>query len=283
MFTNPDDAIAVLESMTRLGHNKTDLVDPKLAGVDEAALRQLVKCGYVKSTYLADRFRTPSALNPDLDADIVGPAGIFTQAEYNADNEFRKAAAVMKMVINGYAGAGTVTMGGYDYHGQGRNTGETRNFRAGRCIGACLEYARRRNKPLMIYIFSDGSLSANGVVNMTVDGRGKLDWASDNQSTAASLVLVHRPQGRVAFRDPNRMQIGSMSAGAASGHHVQPRRQCGQPARGDRAAQLHGVAQRTGHVRSASFFPRHGLGGSPARDALTIFAPVCNGTITNPV
>ena len=49
----------------------------------------------------------------------------------------------MKMVINGYAGAGTVTMGGYDYHGQGRNTGETRNFRAGRCIGACLEYAAR--------------------------------------------------------------------------------------------------------------------------------------------
>ena len=107
------------------------------------ALRELVKCGYVKSTYLADRFRSPAALNPDLDADIVGPPpGIFTQAEYDADGEFRKTAAVMKMVINGYAGAGTVTMGGYDYHGQGRNTGETRNFRAGRCIGACLEYAR---------------------------------------------------------------------------------------------------------------------------------------------
>ena len=88
------------------------------------------------------------------------PTGIFTQAEYDADNEFRKTAAVMKMVINGYAGAGTVTMGGYDYHGQGRNTGETRNFRAGRCIGACLEYAARMSKPLMIYVFSDGSLSA---------------------------------------------------------------------------------------------------------------------------
>ncbi len=54
----------------------------------------------------------------------------------------------------------------------------------------------------MIYVFSDGALSANGVVNNTVDGRGKLDWASDNQSTAASIVLVHRPAGRVAFRDP---------------------------------------------------------------------------------
>ena len=89
-------------------------------------------------------------------------------------------------------------MGGYDYHGQGRNTGETRNFRAGRCIGACLEYAARMNKPLMIYVFSDGSLSANGMVNNTVEGRGKLDWASDNQSTAAPFVLVYRPGNRPA-------------------------------------------------------------------------------------
>ena len=99
----------------------------------------------------------------------------------------------MKMVISGFAGAGTVTMGGYDYHGQGRNTGETRNFRAGRCIGACLEYAARKGKPLMIYVFSDGSLSANGVINNTALGRGKLDWASDNQSTASPFVLVYNP------------------------------------------------------------------------------------------
>jgi hypothetical protein len=108
----------------------------------------------------------------------------------------------MKMVVNGLAGAGTVTMGGYDYHGQGRNTGETRNFRAGRCIGACLEYAARMGKPLMIYVFSDGSLSANGVVNMTAEGRGKFDWASDNQSTASPFVLVYNPTGvrRCAIR-----------------------------------------------------------------------------------
>ena len=150
LFTNQDDAIAVLESMTRLSHAKADLAQTKLAAQQEADVRKLVRCGYVKSTYLADRFRTPSALNPNLDPHIVAQASqpggitpIFTAAEYNADGEFRKAAAIMKMVINGYAGAGTVTMGGYDYHGQGRNTGETRNFRAGRCIGACLEYAAR--------------------------------------------------------------------------------------------------------------------------------------------
>jgi hypothetical protein len=32
-----------------------------------------------------------------------------------------------------------------------------------------------------------------------------------------------------------------------------------------------------------AFFPSHGLGGTALRDSLTIFAPVCNGTISNPV
>jgi hypothetical protein len=281
LFSNSDDAIAVLESMTRLGHRKTDAVDPKIA--QAAALREMVKCGYVKSTYLADRFRTPSALNPDLDPDIVGTGGIFTQAEYNADNEFRKTAAVMKMVINGYAGAGTITMGGYDYHGQGRNTGETRNFRAGRCIGACLEYARRMNKPLMIYVFSDGALSANGVVNMSAEGRGKLDWASDNQSTAASIMLVHRPQGRVAFRDDNRRQIGSMSAGGSVVTTSTPVANAVNLLVEAVLLNYMALHGEEGNFDQPAFFQRHGLGGIAARDALTMFAPVCNGTINNPV
>ena len=50
----------------------------------------------------------------------------------------------------------------------------------------------------------DGSLSANGVVNNTALGRGKLDWASDNQSTAASLVLVHRPGAEMEVVDPTK-------------------------------------------------------------------------------
>ena len=126
----------------------------------------------------------------------MGPTGIFTQAEFDNDDEFRKTAAVMKLVINGYAGAGTITMGGYDYHGQGRATGELRDLRAGRCMGACLEYAARRGVPLMLYVFSDGSLSADGVVDNSADGRGKFDWSSDNQQTAASFFLVYNPGGR---------------------------------------------------------------------------------------
>jgi hypothetical protein len=287
LFADQNDAIAVLESMTRLSHAKTDLAQTRLAAQAEADVRKLVRCGYLKSTYLADRFRSPSQLNPDLDPQIVAqaaqPAGvtpIFTAAEYSGDNEFRKTAAVMKMVINGYAGAGTITMGGYDYHGQGRDTAETRNFRAGRCIGACLEYAARMQKPLMIYVFSDGSLSANMVVNNTVAGRGKFDWASDNQSTAGSLVLVFNPTRKPALRDPAKLQLGAFSAGGDAQVNYPF---ANAPNLLVETLLLNYMALHTEDANFATLFPSHGLGGTAMRDGLTMLAPICNGTVSNPV
>jgi hypothetical protein len=121
----------------------------------------------------------------------------------------------MKLVIDGHAGAGTVTMGGYDYHGGRRARGEGRDLRAGRCIGAALDYARRKEQQLMIYVFSDGSLSSNGMIdNQAGDGlvgraseqpggRGKGEWVSDNQQTACTWFLVYNPPsmgGRARLR-----------------------------------------------------------------------------------
>jgi hypothetical protein len=104
----------------------------------------------------------------------------------------------MKMVINGYAGAGTIEMGGFDYHDSTRATGETRDFMAGQCIGACLEYAARVGVPLMIYVFSDGSLVSSGMPDNSVAGRGKGAWMADNTATAASLMLVYDPKAKPA-------------------------------------------------------------------------------------
>ena len=288
LFANTDDAVAVLESMTRLGHVKVGLSGTKLdgglsVGPDDVALKELVRCGYIKSTYLADQFRDKAALNPDEDPFIVGQAtSIFTQAEYNADNEFRKTAAVMKMVISGFAGAGTITMGGYDYHGQGRNTAETRNFRAGRCIGACLEYAARKGVPLMIYVFSDGSLSANGVINNTALGRGKLDFASDNQSTASPFVLVYNPARRPVFRDVTRKQIGSFSAGGDVQVNSSPAGNAVNLLVETVLLNYMALHSEEGNFDQPAFFPRHGLGSSTVRDQLTMFEPICTNIISNP-
>ena len=89
-----------------------------------------------------------------------------------------------------YAAAGTITMGGFDYHTGDRTTGEARDFRAGQCMGACLEYAHRMQVPLMLYVFSDGAVSSNGGV-LSAGGAAKINWDSDNQSTGAAFFLVY--------------------------------------------------------------------------------------------
>ncbi|MFO7286604.1 MAG: general secretion pathway protein GspF [Gammaproteobacteria bacterium] len=196
----PEDATAVLESIYRLSRDKLDRVSTGISG--DAVIKDLVKCGYLKAADIADRFGK-EVLDPGQDPLIVGPGGIFSAEEFFANNtdgaEFRKTASVMKLVIKGYAGAGCITMGGYDYHGGARQEGEIKDFRAGRCMGACLEYAHRIGVPLMLYVFSDGSLSSNGVIDDSVNGRGKGEWTSDNQDTAASFFLVYNPGGRPAL------------------------------------------------------------------------------------
>ncbi len=209
ILNDPADVTAVMESVVRLSDNKLVNVNTQLA--NDGEVKDLVRCGYLKAADLAERFAGVN-IDPSADGEIVdgvdpnvGRAGIFTQNEFDGDSEFRKTASVMKMVIDGYAGAGTITMGGYDYHTGDRETGERRDLRAGRCMGACLEYAARRGVPLMMYVFSDGSVASNGTLDNSVDGGGKGVWTGDNSSTACSFILVYNPNGPVT---PLRQQIG---------------------------------------------------------------------------
>ena len=208
----PSDAVSVLESMYRISSMKMANVNTQLS--TDAAAKLGARCNYVKASSLAEQFPNASVLDPDVDPVIVDQgssrgSGIFGQAEYQGSSDFQKTAAVMKLVVNGFAGAGTIELGGFDYHGQGRATGELRNFNAGVCIGACLEYAARVGKPLMIYVFTDGGINANSTVDTTTDGRGKFMWQGDNGDVTAPFFLIYNPKGRT----PAIMnQIGSMTS-----------------------------------------------------------------------
>jgi len=270
LFTDPADAVSVMESMAVLTHRKHGVVSTGLP--TDADLKQFNKCGYVKSAYLAERFNNPASLNPGIDPRIVGPTGIFTQAEYDGDAEFRKTAAVMKMVIDGNAGAGTIQMGGFDYHTGDRSTGEMRDIRAGQCMGACLEYAARVGRPLMLYVFSDGSLSSNGMIDNSMGGRGKGVWTGDNQATAASFFMVYNPTGRPVLTAPTMNQIGAYSGDGSVVTSSHP---------GANAVNLlveevilNYLALHGQQGQFTTLFPTQGLGGTAQRDALTAFGQI---------
>ncbi len=285
-----DDATAVMESIYRLSDAKVNNVNTQVAA--DAAIKQAVRCGYLKAADIADRFGgTP--IDPGQDPNIVADdgTGIFTSAEFNAGgrdgSEFRKTASVMKLVLNGFAGAGTVEMGGYDYHGGARAEGEVKDFRAGRCMGACLEYAARLGKPLMMYVFSDGSLSSNGAIDNSVEGRGKGEWVSDNSSTAAAFFLVYNPTRRPTLmggtldEQMRHQQIGAMDAGGSVMRAATPMANNVNLLVNSVILNYMALHGETAAFDSLYGPGWHGLGSG--LDTFTAFTPIVNGIISSPV
>lgn len=280
LLDNPDDIVSVLESMKRITDFKLDLVNTRISNpsTEDKRLKDRLSCEYLRSADTLEKFSSPDALNPAIDPDIVGAAGIFDQGEFDGDREFQKAASVMKLVIDGIAGAGTVEMGGYDYHTGDRRTGEARDFRAGQCIGACLDYARRSNTPVMIYVFSDGSVASDGSIEV-INGVDKGVWSGDNSSTAASFFLVYDPAGAPQLMDTSgdsarHQQLGWMRPDASV-------ETASTPAANNvnlnvetvilNYMALHGEQ----HLFAENtFFPGQGLGTPGTRDRFVAFQPL---------
>jgi hypothetical protein len=243
-------------------------------------------CNYTKAAYTVDTYSNPGSVDASQDPKVVGPSGIFSAAEFQSNSDYQKTAAVMKLVIDGNAAAGTIEMGGFDYHTGDRSTGESRDVNLGNCIGACLEYAARVGKPVMIYVFSDGSVASDGMIDNSMGGRGKGVWTADNQNTAASYFLVYSPAGKPVPAQSNpelSLQIGSFNpdggintTGSPAGNNVLNLVQM---------VVLNYMALHGANAISAfpTLYPapnlNNTLGTGTALEPLIAFNPIVNGTV----
>ena len=138
----------------------------------------------------------------------------------------------------------------------------------------------------MMYVFSDGSLSSNGVIDNSVDGRGKGEWVSDNSSTAAAFFMVFNPPGSAILRtSPGKtaaqhQQLGYMDSGASVQRAATP--MANNVNLLVNAVILNYMAL---HGEEGDFemkFPNHSLGSVAMRDSLTAFEQIVSGTIPLP-
>ncbi|MCG8588739.1 MAG: general secretion pathway protein GspF [Proteobacteria bacterium] len=274
---SPDDAETVMDAV----HN---ISATKLAKVNEQQMvKDMIECAYVQSADLVANFGNPNALDPRLDDlingnDAVFNTPIFTPAEIDSQSKFRKTASVMKLVSNGFAGAGTVEMGGYDYHNGTRATGEVRDEEAGECMGAAIEYAHRTGTQLMMYVFSDGSLDSDGQLDNQAAARGKLSWRGDNSTTAAAFILVYDPGAtdRPLLTSPTQQQIGYFrsSGSVETDAQLATRLSNNVPVLAESIV-LNYLALNNEVGMLDSVLPGHGLGTTPAElDELIAFAPL---------
>jgi hypothetical protein len=240
----------------------------------DAALKNQVRCSYVQASNTANIFAAgPAGLDPTKDPLIVGgTTPIFTATDFQ-NQDVQMTASVMKLVIDGYAGAGTIALGGYDYHDGTRASGETRNFNAGQMIGAVLEYAARRGTPVMIQIMSDGSLTSNSMVDTSAAGRDKLAWQGDNSSVAATLFLVYSPAGRPVLRNGVAgQQIGYFSSDGSVVTTSSPAANSVNQI--PELIMLNYMGLAGTDANFPALFPMQGLGPPSALAAMTVFEPI---------
>jgi hypothetical protein len=263
---NQQEAAAVARAAEQIGELKLGKLE------EDPAVEQLLRCGYVQTTDLISRFGDPAILDPRNDPEIVGLAtSIFTAADLG-QSRFMKTAAVMKLVVDAYAGAGTIEVGGYDYHDGTRATGEQRDFLAGQMMGAMLEFAARKNKPLALYVISDGSLDSDGTLDNSAAGRGKGNWRGDNSSTAATVLLVFSPTARPTLARATAHQIGYYRPGGSV--ETAATRISNNVTLLCESIVLNYLALHNQTGRFDQVLPGHGLGGAMERDALIAFQPI---------
>jgi hypothetical protein len=198
-------------------------------------VKELVRCGYLKSEENVAKVSS-NALNPETDAEVVALRAITTVVDFpvvagsrpiarnfqnfNAGNDER-VISIAKLVLDGYAGSGSVVLGGYDYHGNPRATQELKDFEAGRSVGLALELAHLKQKNLALYVYTDGSVSCGnaGQVENTPGAGNKPAFTSDNGARSSAVMFVHRAgnAGRPELVEAQRRQLGFHDVGGAVG------------------------------------------------------------------
>jgi hypothetical protein len=120
------------------------------------------------------------------------------------------------------------------------------------------------------------------MIDTSPNGRGKFGWQGDNQSVAASIILVFNPTGRptVLTTDPAGglgKQIGYYRADGSIETASHP---------GANAVNLlvetvilNYMALHGEQGNFPTLFPSNGLGSSTLRDSITAFAPIVSGPI----
>ena len=113
----------------------------------------------------------------------------------------------------------------------------------------------------MVYVFSDGSVASDGVLDNSTNGRGKGIWKGDNSSTASVLILVYKPgnSGRPTVLS-GKQQIGFFSAAGAV--DVTANAIANNVNSLAHAIVLNFMALHGTQGQFASLFPDHGLGNN---------------------
>lgn len=160
-------------------------------------VKNLIECGYLKAENLMSK-NQKQLIDPDLNAGTATVDDVFANpASLTAPGnplrvdvntaEVELTRTIVHLLLDGFAGAGTVQLGGYDYHGLSRSFTDARDRHVGRLIGQAIGAAKIRGKSIAIYVYSDGAVASIGA---NPNGM-KTDFVADSGGFSASFMMVY--------------------------------------------------------------------------------------------
>lgn len=200
---SPTQIDAILNTASNMSNGKLGMIDRRSL---PDKIKDLIACGFSQTPDQIKRF---SLQNVEPNQDAVATA-VFNQVT-NAGIRARSL-PIAKLVIDGYIGAGTIVLGGYDYHDGTRASGDARDFELGQLIGAIMELAARKQKDVVVYVLTDGGVAASATTDNSVGGGGKYIWTGDSGQRSATFMMVYKKDGRPDLRQTNKRQIGYFKA-----------------------------------------------------------------------
>ncbi|MNK85085.1 hypothetical protein D3C87_1049540 [compost metagenome] len=191
-------------SLAKLMSNLNSSQTRKLASVNGGAgVQNVLDCAGIKNVDIVEK--GTSIVDPRQNANYSTVWGI--NANTNANNRELIFGSMIYNSLTAQAGVSSIELGGYDYHDNSRTTGDAKDLDAGVVVGRILQSASVLNRPVFIYIVSDGSV-------FSADSQDRAaGWQGDRGSNGVAYVLYFNPNGRPATSD---FQIGHFNNNQAA-------------------------------------------------------------------
>jgi hypothetical protein len=176
----------------------------KLASIQGAdGIKKVLDCAGIKNVDVVSK--GVSLVDPRQNAAFSTVWGV--NAETDVANRELVFGAMIYNSLLGQAGSSNLELGGYDYHDTTRTTGDTKDQEAGITVGRILESAAVMQKPVFIYVVSDGSVSSP-------DSQSRdAGWVGDRGSNGVAYMLYYDPKARPETSD---YQIGQFNDNQAA-------------------------------------------------------------------
>ena len=195
--------------------------------------QEMIKCGYLN----AEQILMPKDITLNASQDPAVTSVVNLQLN-------PAAAEIAYLVLKGHAGAGTITLSGYDYHNSTATTSDQRDYQAGQTIAMILAMAAALNRKLMLHVYTDGGLSVGGRQQAVTGGGTQVEkfiWVGDSEMRSAAFVLMYDPNGKpsLVFNTDQRQQFGAYQDAGGATINLQPSQH--QKIAGDPVAQAQAV------------------------------------------